>query len=352
VADNRASALRYLTRKGLTPAQAAGVVGSLMQESGLRTKAKNPSSGALGIGQWLGGRKTNLLNSGKSGDLQGQLDFLWSELQGPERAALTRLRGAHTVPDAASAFTWGFERPGRAEANMPNRIRQGRAALGLAGDLHADPDDAEPPPVQRYRTTTTSTPGVDNRQARAQLITSFLGTKNYDPLDFAMQARGLRDVAPTSETTRTRIPGAAPQHSATPSAPSSGGHISPRARRGDPVVSSRQSVGGQHETAGLPGYPARDYFAPAGTHAVAPVSGTVIRLSGHDPKDGPTNGPHGPLGFSVYIRGSDGKTYFLTHMGSRTVRAGQKIRQGQVIGTVADYDKYGTASHIHQGVSG
>jgi hypothetical protein len=205
MADNRASALQYLTRKGLTRAQAAGVVGSLMQESGLRTKAVNPSSGALGIGQWLGGRKTNLLNSGKSGGLQGQLDFLWSELQGPERAALTRLRGAHTVSDAASAFTWGFERPGRAEANMPNRIRQGRAALGLAGNNpQADPDEAEPP-VQRFRTTTTSTPGVDNRQARAQLILNFLGNKKSDPLDFALQARGLRDVAPTSETTRTPL---------------------------------------------------------------------------------------------------------------------------------------------------
>jgi hypothetical protein len=222
VADNRASALRYLTRKGLTPAQAAGVVGSLMQESGLRTKAKNPSSGALGIGQWLGGRKTNLLNSGKSGGLQGQLDFLWSELQGPERAALTRLRGAHTVPDAASAFTWGFERPGKAEANMPNRIRQGRAALGLVGDPHADPGDSDEaePPAQRYRTTTTSTPGVDNRAARAQLILSFLNTKKADPVDFAVQARGLRDVAPTSETTRTPIASPRAPSAARPSSPS------------------------------------------------------------------------------------------------------------------------------------
>lgn len=133
MADNRAVALRYLRGKGLTPAQAAGVVGSLMQESGLKTTAKNPTSGAYGIGQWLGGRKTNLLNSGKHGNLSGQLDFLWSELQGPERAALDRLRKAHTVADAAAAFTWGFERPGRAEANMPNRIRQGREALKLAG---------------------------------------------------------------------------------------------------------------------------------------------------------------------------------------------------------------------------
>src|SRR5262245_12733519 len=104
MADNRATAMRFLLGKGLTRAQAAGVVGSLMQESGLRTDAKNSQSGAYGIGQWLGGRKTNLLNQGDSGSLRGQLDFLWSELQGPERAALQRLKGAHSVADAADAF--------------------------------------------------------------------------------------------------------------------------------------------------------------------------------------------------------------------------------------------------------
>lgn len=129
--------------------------------------------------------------------------------------------------------------------------------------------------------------------------------------------------------------------------------ISPHAKPGDPVVSSRQSEGGLHQTDGLPGYPAHDYFAPAGTHAVAPVSGKVVKLSGHDPAQGPTNGPHGPLGWSVYIQGSDGKTYFLTHLGSRTnVKVGQTVKQGQIIGTVANYDKYGTPSHIHEGVHG
>lgn len=128
--------------------------------------------------------------------------------------------------------------------------------------------------------------------------------------------------------------------------------ISPNARPGDPVVSRQQSVGGLHETAGLAGYPAHDFMAPAGTHAVAPVSGKVVRLSGHDPANGPTNGPHGPFGYSLYIQGTDGKTYYLTHMGSRDVKAGQTVKQGQIIGTVGDYAKWGGADHIHMGVSG
>jgi murein DD-endopeptidase MepM/ murein hydrolase activator NlpD len=39
-------------------------------------------------------------------------------------------------------------------------------------------------------------------------------------------------------------------------------------------------------------------------------------------------------------------------MGSRNVKAGQRVKQGQVIGTVANYAKYGTPNHIHMGVSG
>jgi murein DD-endopeptidase MepM/ murein hydrolase activator NlpD len=37
-------------------------------------------------------------------------------------------------------------------------------------------------------------------------------------------------------------------------------------------------------------------------------------------------------------------------MGSRNVRVGQTVKAGQPIGTVADYAKYGTPSHIHMGV--
>jgi hypothetical protein len=141
MADNRATAMRFLQGKGLTRAQAAGVVGSLMQESGLSTTVKNPSSGALGIGQWLGGRKANLLRSGKADSLGGQLDFLWGELQGPEKGALEALKKAHSVEDAAAAFTWGFERPGKAEANMANRVKQGQAALKLGGGGASDGSD-------------------------------------------------------------------------------------------------------------------------------------------------------------------------------------------------------------------
>jgi len=121
--------------------------------------------------------------------------------------------------------------------------------------------------------------------------------------------------------------------------------------RGSPLPAQYQtSEGGLHQTEGLPGYPAHDFFAQAGSPVIAPVGGTIVRFSGHDPREGPTQGPHGPLGWSIYLKGNDGHMYYLTHLGSRTVTVGQNVRAGTTIGTVANYAKYGTPSHVHMGV--
>ena len=126
----------------------------------------------------------------------------------------------------------------------------------------------------------------------------------------------------------------------------------PGVRLGDPIPGNFQTgVGGEHPTAGLPGFPAHDYFAKPGSPVVAPISGKVVKLSGHDPRLGAVEGAGGPLGWSVYIQGRNGRTYYLTHMGSRDVNVGQTLRAGQLIGTVANYDKFGRPSHIHMGVS-
>ena len=105
-----------------------------------------------------------------------------------------------------------------------------------------------------------------------------------------------------------------------------------------------------HQTSGLPGYPAFDYMAPAGTRVGAPVSGTVIKLSGKDPKLG--GAPGGPLGYSVYIKGTDGRTYFLTHIDKVGVKVGQKVRQGQQIAVIANGPKSWSSPHVHMGIHG
>jgi murein DD-endopeptidase MepM/ murein hydrolase activator NlpD len=92
-------------------------------------------------------------------------------------------------------------------------------------------------------------------------------------------------------------------------------------------------------------------MAPAGTRVVAPVNGTVYKLSGKDPKLGGPAG--GPLGYSVYIKGDNGKRYYLTHMDKIGVKVGQRIRRGTQIAVVAHgYGAWGNATHVHMGVSG
>lgn len=113
---NAEKAFNYFLDKGLTPQQAAGVVANLQAESGVRPGQHQIGGPAFGIAQWEGGRQDNLRafaqRQGKPiDDLGMQLDFLWSELQGPENAAFQALKTARTPAQAAAIFENKFERP-------------------------------------------------------------------------------------------------------------------------------------------------------------------------------------------------------------------------------------------------
>lgn len=104
-----------------------------------------------------------------------------------------------------------------------------------------------------------------------------------------------------------------------------------------------------HETAGLPGFPAIDCFAKAGTPVLAPAAGKVSKLSGHDPKTGGI--PGGAYGWSLYITTSTA-VYFATHFGTRSVKLGQTVKRGDRLGTVCDAAVArmpSSSSHIHLG---
>ena len=121
----------YLTKQGLTPAQAAGVVGNLQQESSL-----NPAEPGGGLAQWIGGRWSALLRFAKA---QGadpnsaplQAEYLWHELTTSERGALTALKQTSTPQQAARVFSQQFERP--SEPMLANRERYAREALSRYG---------------------------------------------------------------------------------------------------------------------------------------------------------------------------------------------------------------------------
>ncbi len=62
-ANNKEKVWNFLIDRGLSPEQAAGVMGNLQQESGFDPLAQNPSSGAWGLAQWYGSRKTAILTA-------------------------------------------------------------------------------------------------------------------------------------------------------------------------------------------------------------------------------------------------------------------------------------------------
>lgn len=70
-----------------------------------------------------------------------------------------------------------------------------------------------------------------------------------------------------------------------------------------------------------------DIAVPIGTATLAPVSGSVVRVSGSWAGGGGRTD-----GYGVTIRGADGNEFFLKHLSRVSVRAGDRVVAGQVIG--------------------
>jgi|GEM_PF-648021 len=130
--DNAAKIFNYLTGKGLSPEQAAGVVGNFKKEATLAGKIDPaviqgdppqiapanyaPVNGVgFGIAQWtFTPRQAPLVALAKSQsksiiELSVQLDYLWQELNSTHAVALASLKAATTPEDAAYVFHRDYE---------------------------------------------------------------------------------------------------------------------------------------------------------------------------------------------------------------------------------------------------
>ncbi|MBW3099237.1 phage tail tip lysozyme [Pseudohoeflea coraliihabitans] len=118
---------------GLSPAQAAGIVGNLahesagfksLQEKGYQRYGKN-ARGGYGYAQWTGPRRTAFENWARANKLDprsyaANYGFLSYELtQTPEKRALDKVKAAQTPEQAAQIFSDTFLRPG--EPHMGRR---------------------------------------------------------------------------------------------------------------------------------------------------------------------------------------------------------------------------------------
>ena len=112
--DRAKEAFDFFISKGWTPAQAAGIVGHGLAESGMNPSRNQDGGNAFGTFQW-DDRKPKMLAwvraSGRAdNDFRAQLEYAQHELETSESYAATQLRAAKTVEQATAAFMH-FERP-------------------------------------------------------------------------------------------------------------------------------------------------------------------------------------------------------------------------------------------------
>jgi hypothetical protein len=117
-----------LCAKGLTPAQACGVLGNMKQESAFQTHVLGfDGTGSVGLCQWLGPRKAGLASFAKRTgrkitDWAAQVDWIFIEFNQGEHRAYHELLLAKTPSEAAVEFSRHFERPAAKYANNQNRM--------------------------------------------------------------------------------------------------------------------------------------------------------------------------------------------------------------------------------------
>lgn len=105
-------AIQFFSAKGAPAYMIKALLAGMNAESGLNPGAVNRSSGAFGLGQWLGKRKKQLFemfHTNNPSVLQ-QLEFMWWELHGGDPGGKAVL-SARTTDEALRAFIGKFERP-------------------------------------------------------------------------------------------------------------------------------------------------------------------------------------------------------------------------------------------------
>lgn len=148
-----------LVDRGMTPEAAQGFAMNIADESAFNPNAVGDNGNAFGLAQWNGPRKAALLDFAAAkgvpaSDPNVQLDYLMTELQGPESGAYSRIASAGTPQEAAVAVLNNFERP--AEAH-----RARREASYAGGGMPAGSSDGQSGNITMSTQGAPSGPGLD-----------------------------------------------------------------------------------------------------------------------------------------------------------------------------------------------
>lgn len=131
----------YLRKKGFSGEQARGIAAGIQAESRGDPNAVNPTSGAYGIGQWLGSRKKELFRRyGNKPTMQQQLEFLVWELKGGDHGGAS-VTAQTSAEGAMVAYLRDFMRPG---PGLTGDLKRGYRALGLRPNSYRGVPGASP----------------------------------------------------------------------------------------------------------------------------------------------------------------------------------------------------------------
>lgn len=124
---NQRYAYSYLVDRGFAPNAAAGIVGNLIQESGVDPRSNQVGGPGMGIAQWSEGERwQTLLNFAQARgrdpySLDLQLDFMLHEMK--QYGIYNRMQTMNNLEAATKLFMNVFERPDPQYANLDGRIQ-------------------------------------------------------------------------------------------------------------------------------------------------------------------------------------------------------------------------------------
>lgn len=105
--SNEALSWQFLIAQGFTRNQTAGIMGNLQQEHRFNT---DDVPGGLGIAQWMGNRRDNLMARADYLSIGTQLQFMMDELNAS--GVGNTIKGSVSVEDSVIIFQNQFERCG------------------------------------------------------------------------------------------------------------------------------------------------------------------------------------------------------------------------------------------------
>lgn len=138
----------YFTNQGLSPVQAAAIVGNFMRESGCDPTSISADGSHEGIAQWSttgsSSRWSGVVSLAASRNvssttLQVQLDFAWSELNGDFSSVLSALKAETDINAATDLFNDEYEISGDDTKGVMLREQYARDALGAFQAVNKGP---------------------------------------------------------------------------------------------------------------------------------------------------------------------------------------------------------------------